>query len=455
MVVCADLVVRLLEVLGELDFLSVVDESVVDGSPLEVDVIHPVGALVPPVSNDGLPRKLLPHNLLGSMLRALARIHHLLDLLQTSCRRHELENVVHCQCAAHLTLESRGLETRPHAQANVGDICGSVDIKEAGGATKLLEVGLAEGLLQDDVNQVLADLVRLVLEVVGQVDLASRVLVDLDHGLVPLEDCLEDQRIFELAQSVDGLAGDDICAKCLLKRGLLGANDVMDAVSLPHLVRCDVKHVLVHTGVLTQSKSVLVRHQIDRLTTSNDHGLRLSPALALWFSRSALISSRRFFGEGRLLGSLLLLVTVLRLVKGLLLLLLRRCLLRHVHGGSSSGLLRLVAKPLSWLHLCHLGKRIGACCKVLLLLRGSYLLQRSSLLLLRVERHSLHALEKHLIIVLLVSLGCGLLGLAGLRTLLVVASIAVITLVSIALLLRIVLLTISVLPLLVLTRIVF
>ena len=84
--VCADLVVGLLEVLGELDFLSVVDESVVDGSPLEVDVIHPVGALVPPVSNDGLACKLLPHELLGSMFRALARIHHLLDLLQTSGR---------------------------------------------------------------------------------------------------------------------------------------------------------------------------------------------------------------------------------------------------------------------------------------------------------------------------------------------------------------------------------
>ena len=63
-----------------------------------------------------------------------------------------------------------------------------VDVKEARRAAKLLQIGLPERLLQNDVDQVLSDIIVLVLEFFRQVHLSLRILVDRDLGSLSAED---------------------------------------------------------------------------------------------------------------------------------------------------------------------------------------------------------------------------------------------------------------------------
>lgn len=62
-----------------------------------------------------------------------------------------------------------------------------VDVKEARRAAKLLQIGLPERLLQNDVDQVLSDIIVLVLEFLRQVHLSLRILVDRDLGSLSAE----------------------------------------------------------------------------------------------------------------------------------------------------------------------------------------------------------------------------------------------------------------------------
>ena len=68
-----------------------------------------------------------------------------------------------------------------------------VDVKEARRAAKLLQIGLSERLLQNDVDQVLSYVVVLVLEVFRQVHLRLRILVNRDLGSLSAEDCRENE----------------------------------------------------------------------------------------------------------------------------------------------------------------------------------------------------------------------------------------------------------------------
>lgn len=68
-----------------------------------------------------------------------------------------------------------------------------VDIKEARRAAKLLQIGLSERLLQNDVDQVLSHVVVLVLEIFRQVHLRLRILVNRDLGSLSAEDCRENE----------------------------------------------------------------------------------------------------------------------------------------------------------------------------------------------------------------------------------------------------------------------
>ena len=103
-----------------------------------------------------------------------------------------------------------------------------VDIEETRRSSKLLQIGLSERLLQNDIDKILGNLIVAVLEVIGQVDLGLRVLVNLDLSSLASVDRGEDQRFIQLCQSVDGLTTDHVRAQCLLQGSLLGLNDVVD-----------------------------------------------------------------------------------------------------------------------------------------------------------------------------------------------------------------------------------
>ena len=138
-----------------------------------------------------------------------------------------------------------------------------VDIKEARRAPELLQICLAEGLLQDDVDQILSDIVILVLEVVGQVDLCLSLLVNGDASCLSFEDCSKKKRLVQFCQRVNCFTADDVGSQGLLQGSLLRPDDLVDSRSFPELIRLDVQHVLVHTCVLSKLQTILIRHQAD------------------------------------------------------------------------------------------------------------------------------------------------------------------------------------------------
>lgn len=59
-----------------------------------------------------------------------------------------------------------------------------MDVEKARRSSELLQIGLSESLLEDDVNKILANIVILVLERSCQVNLAPGIFINLDLGLL-------------------------------------------------------------------------------------------------------------------------------------------------------------------------------------------------------------------------------------------------------------------------------
>ena len=97
----------------------------------------------------------------------------LIDAVQAGRGRHELEDVVDCKRDSKLALEGRGLEARPHLQVHALDLHRVLHVEEARRAAQLLQIGLAEGLLQNDIDQVLAHVIIFVVESLFELDLRA------------------------------------------------------------------------------------------------------------------------------------------------------------------------------------------------------------------------------------------------------------------------------------------
>ena len=79
-------------------------------------------------------------------------------------------------------------------------------IEESWRTTNLLQAGVSEALLYNDVDQVLSHSVVLVLEILRQVHCGHLILVDLDRtDLIPVVG-VPLKSLINLVQSVDGLA---------------------------------------------------------------------------------------------------------------------------------------------------------------------------------------------------------------------------------------------------------
>ena len=136
------------------------------------------------------------------------------------------------------------------------------DVKEPWRATDLLQAGVSESLLDDDVDQVLGDRVVLVDEVGGQIHSGDLVLINLDDAGGATVNCRPLESLVNLVNSIDGLAGDDILSKSLLECEPLGADDGMNLVGLPELIGLDVEDVLVDKEVLAQGQLELVGDEV-------------------------------------------------------------------------------------------------------------------------------------------------------------------------------------------------
>ena len=116
-------VVNDLEIAGQLSGLIVPDKLVSERSHIEVNIVNAVRAFVTPVGDDRLARKLHSHNLLPLVVRVslLLELH---NTLETSFRRHKLENIVNSKSHSKFALECRRLEPRPHGKTNVAKVNG-------------------------------------------------------------------------------------------------------------------------------------------------------------------------------------------------------------------------------------------------------------------------------------------------------------------------------------------
>ena len=106
-----------LEVAGQLDWLVIPDELVGQRSNIEGDIVNAIGALVAPVSDDRFVSELHANDLVPLVV-GMARLPKLVNAIQASLGRHELEDVVDGESHSELALKRRGLETRPHGQTD-------------------------------------------------------------------------------------------------------------------------------------------------------------------------------------------------------------------------------------------------------------------------------------------------------------------------------------------------
>lgn len=118
---------------------------------IKVDVVDNVGALVAPVSDDGLPTELISDYLLVVVV-GLCVLLELANPPETGGCAHKLEHIVDHERQPHIGVHSGCLEARPHL--DVPEHKRVRDVEEARRTTNLLEpTSFTESLLNDDVQQ--------------------------------------------------------------------------------------------------------------------------------------------------------------------------------------------------------------------------------------------------------------------------------------------------------------
>ena len=148
--------------------------------------MHDVCSFGAPVSDDTLAAELSPYHLL-EVIFVRGSVLELANLRQAGDCREELEDAVDRQSAAHLGLESRRFETRHDHQALSFKVDRRGDIEETRRSSDLLQIGLPESLIDDQVQDHLLDIIVLVDKRIVQVDLLASLSRDLDMDVVASE----------------------------------------------------------------------------------------------------------------------------------------------------------------------------------------------------------------------------------------------------------------------------
>ena len=138
-----------------------------------------------------------------------------------------------------------------------------LDIKETRRSSNLLQGCVSEGLLDDDIDEVLCHSVVLIGKLSTHVHCCHLILVNLDDTVLTSVSGRPLVVFIDLDQSVDGLAGDYELAKSFLERNPLGLDDSVNLGCLPELVWLDVKYILVDDFGFTESQAILVGVELD------------------------------------------------------------------------------------------------------------------------------------------------------------------------------------------------
>lgn len=140
-----------------------------------------------------------------------------------------------------------------------------VHVEEPRLSTDLLHLGVAEGSLDDDVDELLSGRVGLICEVVLQVEYGVSLLTDDDGVLIAIQHGIELDVLLKFTQQVDDLTRAHIEAKSCVHGLAFRAQDFLDLSGVVELEADDLDAVLVHRDVLAERQLVLVRNNLDAL----------------------------------------------------------------------------------------------------------------------------------------------------------------------------------------------
>lgn len=134
---------------------------------LKVDLVNHITSLVTPVSDNGPSGEVLVNLFLRERQTDILMnllLDHIRNLVKHGLSRHELVDVVDNQSAPRLVVEGRGSEAGPVLQLHTWHVFSFRDVKESRTLSNLLQLGVSESLLDDDVEQVVDNVVFLHLE---------------------------------------------------------------------------------------------------------------------------------------------------------------------------------------------------------------------------------------------------------------------------------------------------
>ena len=266
------------EVLSNRNLLTVVLKEHFDWVRVEDDVTDNVLALVTPIGNDTTIDELVPATLFKLMLLEPLVISNIADSLQAAVSWHKLKNWVYHESWTNLTLKDRSLESRHDLELAMLESLCIWHVKEAGSLTNLLKISVAEGLLDNDVNQVLGDSVVLVVKLSVKHHWALSRLFNHDWVLSSGETDFKLDIFLQLRQHVDAGSRNHVETKRFLKSAALEPDNFLDEVSVPELHTNDLECVLKNLHGSAKLESILVAHQGESLTGRNIscHGVSAS-----------------------------------------------------------------------------------------------------------------------------------------------------------------------------------
>jgi hypothetical protein len=228
----------------------------------KIDIGHDIRSLVTPISDNGLRRKLELYQLLP-MMGILSSSLHLVDLLKTRFRGHEFENAVHAQHCTKFGLHSSSFEATPNLQSCLLHQNWVGHIEESWSLADLLKIGLSEGRLDNDVQELVHHVLAfMVARRFSHVYSDHRVFVNHDEVSLTLVDSLESERLVDLGNRVNDLARADVVAENSLHLSTLTFQDLLHKIWIPKFHRLNIDRILKYLELRTQFQPVLVRDDI-------------------------------------------------------------------------------------------------------------------------------------------------------------------------------------------------
>lgn len=145
-----------------------------------------------------------------------------------------------------------------HAQLHILKVLGVRAVKEVGATADLAHLRLAEGLLDDHVNQVLRRRVLRVFERVVQRHRGLGCGADQNRVAFLVEFCLDSDVLSDRLQQVDRGARTNVDTETLIELVPFGPEDSVDEGGVPDIHADYLELVLVHGAVLPKPEPELV-----------------------------------------------------------------------------------------------------------------------------------------------------------------------------------------------------